>query len=155
MKKQGIILKHEFVEFIPGELKEDTIYVSMRFGTASHLCVCGCGNKIVTPLRPTDWKLIFDGKTISLHPSIGNWSFPCRSHYWIRNNRVQWAEQWSQEEIDAGRAYDRRAKERYFGTANTAVGNIIMNKLMKSRRSYWQKLREWWSRRRGLSRKAP
>src|SRR5258708_2291908 len=112
--KQGIVLKHEFVEFIPGALKEDTIYVSMRFGTASHLCVCGCGNKVVTPLRPTDWKLIFDGKTISLYPSIGNWSFPCRTHYWIRENRVQWAENWSQERIDSARSSDRRAKETYF-----------------------------------------
>ena len=86
--KQDVVLKHEFVEFIPGELKEGTIYVSIRFGTASHLCVCGCGNKVVTPIRPTDWKLIFDGKTISLDPSIGNWSFACQSHYWIRNNKV-------------------------------------------------------------------
>ena len=68
--KQEIALKHEFVEFIPGELKEGMIYVSIRFGTASHLCVCGCGNKVVTPIRPTDWKLIFDGKTISLDYSI-------------------------------------------------------------------------------------
>ena len=47
--KQEIILKHEFVEFIPGDLKEGTIYVSMRVWTASHLCCCGCGNKVVTP----------------------------------------------------------------------------------------------------------
>ena len=59
----------------PDELEQGTIYVSIRFATASHLCCCGCGNKVVTPIRPTDWKLIFDGKTISLDPSIGNWSF--------------------------------------------------------------------------------
>ena len=111
--KQEITLKHEFVEFIPEELQEGTLYVSIRFATVSHLCPCGCKSKVVTPLRPTDWKLIFDGKTISLHPSIGNWSFPCRSHYWIRKNRVRWAEEWSQARIDAGRAYDRRAKDRY------------------------------------------
>jgi Family of unknown function (DUF6527) len=35
-----------------------------------NLCCCGCGEKVVTPLRPTDWKLIFDGKTISLDPSL-------------------------------------------------------------------------------------
>jgi hypothetical protein len=38
---------------------------------------------------------------VSLDPSIGNWSFPCRSHYWIRNNKVRWAENWSQARIDA------------------------------------------------------
>jgi hypothetical protein len=51
-------------------------------------CACGCGKEVVTPLSATDWKLIFDGKTVSLDPSIGNWGFPCRSHYWVRNNRM-------------------------------------------------------------------
>jgi len=74
--KQEIALKREFVEFIPEELKEGTVYVSIRFATVSHLCVCGCKNKVVTPLRPADWKLIFDGKSVSLHPSVGNWGFP-------------------------------------------------------------------------------
>jgi hypothetical protein len=52
--RQEIVLKHEFVEFIPDELKEGTIYVSIRFATATHLCCCGCGSRVVTPLRPTD-----------------------------------------------------------------------------------------------------
>jgi hypothetical protein len=55
--RQDFVLRHEFVEFIPDELKEGTIYVSIRFATAAHLCCCGCGNKVVTPLRPTDWTL--------------------------------------------------------------------------------------------------
>lgn len=105
-----VVLKHEFVEFIPEELDEKTIYVSIRFATATHLCCCGCGNKVVTPLRPTDWSLVFDGKTVSLHPSVGNWSFPCQSHYWIRNNRASWAAQWTKEEIAAGRARGARRK---------------------------------------------
>jgi hypothetical protein len=116
--KQEIALKHEFVDFIPEELKQGTVSISIRFATVAHLCACGCNNKFVTPLQPTDWKLIFDGKTISLHPPIGNWSFPCRSHYWIRNNRVQWAEQWSQARIDKGRAHDRSEKDRYFGAGD-------------------------------------
>jgi hypothetical protein len=31
---QEIVLKHEFVEFIPDELEQRTIYVSIRFATA-------------------------------------------------------------------------------------------------------------------------
>jgi hypothetical protein len=115
---QEIILRHEFVEFIPEQLKPGTVYISIRFATASHLCVCGCQNKVVTPLTPTDWKLIFDGKTVSLDPSIGNWSFACQSHYWIRNNRVRWAPKWSQKQIDRGRSRDQLAKEKYFGSAD-------------------------------------
>lgn len=115
-----IALKHEFVEFIPEELKQGTVYISIRFATVSHLCVCGCKNKVVTPLTPTDWKLIFDGKTISLDPSIGNWSFACQSHYWIRNNRVRWAPKWSRKQIDRGRARDQSAKEKYFRSVEPA-----------------------------------
>jgi Family of unknown function (DUF6527) len=148
--RQEIVLTHEFVEFIPDDLKEGTIYVSIRFATASHKCCCGCGNKVVTPLRPTDWKLIFDGKTISLHPSIGNWSFECRSHYWIRNNRVRWSAHWSKDEIDAGRTHDRVAKGRYFGTADTAIDTVTKYNSRrfggsKAERGFWRKLRKWWS----------
>lgn len=111
---RDVALRHEFTEFIPEQLAPDTLYISIRFATASHLCLCGCGNKVVTPIRPTDWKLFFDGKTVSLDPSIGNWSFPCESHYWIRNNRIRWAPKWSRERIESGREYDQHAKEKYF-----------------------------------------
>lgn len=112
--KREMILKHEFVEFIPNELKEGTIYVSIPFATVAHKCCCGCGNEIVTPLSPTDWKLVFDGQTISLDPSIGNWSFDCQSHYWIIRSRARWARRWSRKEIQAGRAHDRSTKKKYF-----------------------------------------
>jgi Family of unknown function (DUF6527) len=119
--RPDLIISHEFVEFIPEKLQEKTIYVSFAFATVVHKCCCGCGNEVVTPLSPTDWKLIFDGKTISLDPSIGNWSFPCRSHYWIRRNTVRWAEQWASEEIDAGRTQDALAKAKYFGASTAPV----------------------------------
>lgn len=112
--KNETILAHQFVEFIPETIEERTLYLSMEYATVVHKCCCGCGKEVVTPLSPTDWKIIFNGKTISLQPSIGNWSFPCRSHYWIENSKVQWAEQWPHERIAAARASDRRTKERYF-----------------------------------------
>src|ERR1700731_4258645 len=105
-----------FVEYIPSDLDEGTLYVSMAFATGVHKYCCGCGNQVVTPLSPTDWRLEFDGESISLHPSIGNWSFECRSHYWIRRNSVQWAPRWSEKQIEAGRSRDRSTKERYFQT---------------------------------------
>jgi len=47
--------------------------------------------KLSQPLGPTDWKLTFDGESVSLYPSVGNWNFPCQSHYWIQENKVRWA----------------------------------------------------------------
>lgn len=105
---------HQFVEFIPDVLADGVLYISVNFATAVHKCCCGCGNQVVTPLSPTDWKLIFDGETVSLSPSIGNWNFACRSHYWILQDRVVGARRWSQQQIDNGRSHDRIAKEKQF-----------------------------------------
>jgi hypothetical protein len=114
-------LAHEFVQYIPERLREGTIYISIPFATAAHKCCCGCGNEVVTPLSPTDWKLIFDGKSISLYPSIGNWNFACQSHYWIERNRVKWARRWSRKEIDAVRSHDKLVKEKYFERIETQL----------------------------------
>lgn len=107
-------IKHEFVEHIPERLDDGVLYVSITHATAAHKCCCGCGNEVVTPLTPTDWELTYNGVTISLNPSIGNWNFPCQSHYWIRRNKIQWAARWSRKEIERGRAYDRKEREDYF-----------------------------------------
>jgi len=92
MKKQGILLKHILVEVIPEILNDDTIYISETYGTAIHKCVCGCGLKVVTPIGPQEWALTFDGETVTLSPSIGNFQYPCKSHYWIRNSLVVWSD---------------------------------------------------------------
>ena len=84
-------LTPEFIELAPRKLMEGVLYVSMLHGSVIHKCCCGCGEKVVTPLGPTDWKLTYDGEAISLHPSVGNWSLRCQSHYWIQNNQVHWA----------------------------------------------------------------
>jgi hypothetical protein len=113
--KSEIVLANEFVEFVPDELKERTLYVSMKYKTVVHLCCCGCGRQVVTPLAPTAWKLTFDGVSISLWPSIGSWSLPCRSHYIIDRGKVVWAGQWPQEWIEAGRVAEARARDEYYG----------------------------------------
>lgn len=105
--------RHEFVEFIPRELAEGVLYVSIPYSTVVHLCACGCGTKVVTPLKPPKWSLTFDGDTISLCPSVGNWQFPCRSHYWIRRNRVLWARPFTDEEIAKVKLRDAEDMQRY------------------------------------------
>jgi hypothetical protein len=103
-----------FVETMPKTLVEGALYVSMEYATAIHLCACGCGTKVVTPLSPTDWRLTYDGAGVTLHPSIGNWSFPCRSHYFIRGNLVRWSGDMDQGAVEAIRKRDRRAKAAQF-----------------------------------------
>lgn len=103
-------LNPQFVEHFPERLEPGELYLAMEFATAVHLCACGCGNKVITPLSPTDWQMSFDGESISLKPSIGNWSFRCRSHYWVRSGRVVWAGSMSQEAINAVRNRDILAK---------------------------------------------
>jgi len=109
------MLAHRFVDYIPESLDEATLYISVRFATAVHACCCGCGVEIATPLSPTDWRITFDGETVSLYPSIGNWSLPCRSHYWIERNRVRWARAMSRGQIESEQAADRTAKDNYYG----------------------------------------
>jgi hypothetical protein len=77
---------------MPEPLESDTLYVSLRFGIVSHLCCCGCGNEVVTPISRKGWQLIYDGESISLYPSVGNAGLACQSHYWINGSVVEWAE---------------------------------------------------------------
>jgi hypothetical protein len=119
--KPEVVLTHEFVEFIPDELKDRTLYISVIHCTAVHKCCCGCGREVVTPFSPTAWHLIFDGKTVSLEPSIGSWSLPCQSHYFITKNKVVWAPKWTKKQIQRGRAREARARGRYYGDTERAV----------------------------------
>jgi len=90
------------------------------------------------PLSPTDWQLYFDGVSVSLTPSIGNWDFQCRSHYFIRHDNVQWARSWSPEEVKAGQELDQRRKEDYFSRTTPASPASSGTKPKKSR---WQNLK--------------
>lgn len=106
--RKRLKLEHRFVSTIPDRLEKGVLYISIDYATAVHLCACGCGQEVVTPLSPHDWSLMFDGETVSLCPSVGNWSFQCRSHYWVRRNRVHWEDDWR----GAGRKEDGRKAPR-------------------------------------------
>jgi hypothetical protein len=107
-------LKHHFVEHIPEQLEPGLLYISMPYATAAHSCCCGCGEEVVTPFTPTDWKMIFDGETVSLKPSIGNWNLPCRSHYVISRGRVIEALPWTEDEIREEHHRDKAAKKEFY-----------------------------------------
>jgi Family of unknown function (DUF6527) len=131
-------LEHRFVDDIPEPLDGGVLYVSIRYATAVHLCCCGCGREVVTPLSPAQWRVTFDGETASLHPSIGNWNLACRSHYVIRNGRVFEAGQWSDEEVAFGQARDKRARATLYASEAGAIAEIESTKAPVARRGrHW------------------
>lgn len=104
----------EFVDEIPQEPEPGKLYVCCRYRAVMHLCACGCGAQINTPLHPTGWTLTCDGATVSLWPSIGNWSEECQSHYWIRNSNIHWAPRWSKHKILTARKARDLELDQYF-----------------------------------------
>ncbi len=132
------MLQHKFVGFIPEQMEDGILYISVEYCTAIHKCVCGCGNEVVTPLSPTDWKLIFNGKSVSLYPSIGNWNFDCKSHYWIRNNKIEFVGRWTNREICFGRNADLERKKEYFEEPDISQEESVIQR--KSKLSFWKRL---------------
>ena len=116
------VLRPEFVEFIPEQLEDGVLYISRTYRTAMHRCCCGCGSEVVTPLSPADWTLEIVHGAVTLRPSVGNWSLPCRSHYLIRRNKVVWARDMSRDEIERGRIDDRHLREAHLAEVNRRRG---------------------------------
>jgi hypothetical protein len=106
----------EFVETIPEVILEGRLYISTRFRTASHLCACGCGSKVVTPIKPAKWQFTYDGETVSLCPSIGRWQLPCKSHYWICRSKVVWSKAFSEDEMEAVLRLDTEDLRSYYAS---------------------------------------
>lgn len=99
---------------MPKQLKPGILYVSEKFGTAAHLCACGCGAKIRTPLGPTEWALQDTASGPSLWPSVGNWQQACQSHYIIQGGKIIWAATWTPEQIASGRHGEEQRRKAYY-----------------------------------------
>lgn len=81
----------EFVDEIPEEISEGYLYLCLQYNAVVHKCACGCGEIISTPLdKKHGWIMQYDGETVTLSPSVGNGSYKCRSHYFIRENNIVW-----------------------------------------------------------------
>lgn len=136
---------HRFVEFIPKTLEERVLYVSMEHAVAVHLCACGCARKVVTPLAPIHWKLIFDGRSVSLMPSIGNHAFPCKSHYWIDGGKVRWSYKMSDDDVVDVRAYAKRTQQQFYSQSQNELDVPTQPKQAPATKSIQTtKSRSWW-----------
>jgi hypothetical protein len=109
--KPKIYFRNVFTTTIPDTLESDTLYISIPYNSILHKCACGCGEEVSTPLSPSDWELSYNGESVTLNPSIGNWSYKCRSHYWIRENQVVWAGDWSQNQINESRKFHEQHRK--------------------------------------------
>ena len=143
-------IRPEFVEYAPKQLDEGVLYISCQNVTMIHLCCCGCGSKVVMPISPTGWELRFNGISVSLTPSVGNWNLNCQSHYWIRNNRIQWARRLSKTEIaDCFSSNERLRKAYYSGrydpdgvsSHGEPIDHIDSGTEIKT--GLWQRLKHW------------
>lgn len=114
-------MRHKFVEFIPSEIEQGVLYISIEYDIAKHKCACGCGADIVTSLSPARWKLTYDGETVSLSPSIGNWSYPCKSHYFIKNDKVIWANPLSETAIQEVVKNDQESLRNHIQKSNPII----------------------------------
>jgi hypothetical protein len=112
----------ERVKYIPRELSPGILYVSIEYAVASHLCVCGCGNKVVTPLGPAEWTFSERNGRPTMYPSIGNWQLPCRSHYLITNGHIEWADRWSDVRVTAGRLAEEQRRQAHYKSLDRERG---------------------------------
>jgi len=123
-------IRLERVRTMPAQLEPGVLYVSEEFETAAHLCACGCGSKVRTPLGPTEWTFSDDVEGPSLTPSVGNWQRPCQTHYWIDRGEIEWSTQWNLAQIAAGRALEDRRRDAYYRSLQRPTlwqrfGNLI------------------------------
>lgn len=139
------ILKPVYVQYIPpaDSMKDGEIYISREFQTAVHKCCCGCGEEVVTPFNPAQWQISDKNGKVSLYPSIGNWSYPCQSHYYIKNNRIVWAAALSEAAIKRVQARDQWALDSYIAKKNVARQSAdgLLQRLFVALRRFARKVR--------------
>lgn len=126
------------VQYMPKDLEAGVLYVSEEFGTAAHLCACGCGSKIRTPLGPTEWSFEETALGPTLHPSIGNWQQACKSHYLIHQGEVILAAQWTPEEIENGRYAEESLRKAYYDALDSHSSRPV--------RKFWNWLKSLFDR---------
>ena len=125
-------IQPKYVAHVPDHLEEGILYISEGFRICSHLCACGCKEEVVTPLSKAEWRLERDRQLVSLYPSIGNWNYDCKSHYYIEENRIRWVQKISahkikrvqqRDAIDLQRMLDPSRSRRDGSTSTTSRSN--------------------------------
>lgn len=136
-------LTPKYVSNLPEQLEEGFFYICEDFAATSHKCCCGCGEDVYNKLGPAKWQLTKepDG-SISLHPSVGNWKYACRSHYWIQNNHVIDAGEMSSRAIKGVLKRDRRDRDRVIAQHNAQAPQTLWRRavarIARAFRNLWR-----------------
>ena len=110
------------VDLMPAQLDSGVLYYSEKYKIAIHLCACGCGTKIKTPIHPAAWSVVETSDGPTLNPSVGNWQEECKSHYVIERGEAIPYRRWSHEEITEGRRAEQERREQYFAKRTIKIG---------------------------------
>ena len=86
-------------------------------------------------LDPIRYRMEYDGINVSFYPSIGISYLKCRSHYWIRDNQIQWCAPMEDWEID-------KARRRELASAL----EVRDREKSKGIRQMWSRFVIWWER---------
>jgi hypothetical protein len=92
---------------------------------------------------------------VTLAPSIGNWNYACRSHYWIRKNQIQWAGSMSMTRIARIQEKDLEDTKQYARKLNQSKNKAApLQTEAQSELSFheprpidriWKAIARWWS----------
>lgn len=113
------------VHYMPKEMMPGVLYLADTFDIAIHLCACGCGMKVKTPVGPTEWSVEETSSGPSLRPSVGNWQQPCRSHYWITRGEIRWAPTWTPEQVADGRRQEEQRRNAHYEALDQQRGGLL------------------------------
>jgi hypothetical protein len=79
---------------LPGFMHVSTCMETGEYDRVDFECPCGCGHRVYLMIDPghtsrPSWDLDVDGERPTISPSVEE-ADGCKSHYLIRDGRVQW-----------------------------------------------------------------
>ncbi len=81
-------LQLKYVDYIPVEREEGILYLCQEYHVSCHRCPCGCGKDVILDHNRWEYSILSD--TITVRPSVWSFNLPCKSHYFITNNQIEW-----------------------------------------------------------------
>ena len=85
-----------YAEFTDGTpLQDGVLYVVDNSPYVEYNCPCGCGRVVTLPTKKHSngydgWEFREEDGKVTLSPSVLSSGFDCKSHYFIRGNRIDW-----------------------------------------------------------------